>query len=116
MTAHEVGTKLVELIGKNDFETIYSTLYSPAIQSIEADGKTADGMEGVNAKNAMWAETMEMHDWKVEGPFPHGDSFGLLMEMDVTEKASGNRFPIRELAIYDVEDGKIVRERFFYAM
>ena len=35
---------------------------------------------------------------------------------DVTNKPSGRRMIMDELALYQVKDGKIVREEFFYAM
>ena len=34
----------------------------------------------------------------------------------VTAKSSGNRMAMDELAVYQVKDGKIVREEFFYTM
>ena len=61
---------------------------------------------------------MEVHDAKVEGPFLHGeDRFGMIFEMDVTEKASGQRSQMKELGVYTVDGaGKIIREEFFYTM
>ena len=34
--------------------------------------------------------------------------------MDVTQRESGNRIKMDEVALYTVKDGKIVEERFFY--
>lgn len=116
MKAAEIGKKLVELIRAEDYGTIYGTLYSPNVQSVEASGESYDGMAAIEKKNAWWEENFETHSTSVEGPFPHGDgTFGLIFEMDVTEKAKNFRFQMKELAIYDVEDGKVVRERFFYS-
>ena len=36
--------------------------------------------------------------------------------MDAEEKASGNRHKMKELGIYTVAGGKIVKEEFFYTM
>jgi ketosteroid isomerase-like protein len=36
--------------------------------------------------------------------------------MDVTNKESGQRVQMREVGIYQVKDGKIVREEFAYAL
>ncbi|MEO0363498.1 MAG: SnoaL-like domain-containing protein, partial [Pseudomonadota bacterium] len=69
-------------------------------------------------KHAWWDGAMEVHDAKVEGPFLHGDDrFGMIFEMDVTEKSSGQRSQMKELGVYTVDgEGKIVREEFFYTM
>lgn len=115
MKAQELGQTLVNLIKAEDYGTIYGKHYSPEILSVEASGEEYKGMDAIQAKNAWWEENFELHSSSVEGPFPHGDnSFGLIFDMDVTEKANNQRFSMRELAIYDVEDGRIVRERFFY--
>lgn len=114
MSAQETGSKLVELFNKSDFETIYGTLYSPEIESIESDGQIAKGFEGIQKKNEWWESTMEVHSGEAVGPFVHGDGFAVIFRMDVTEKATGNRFQMEEIGVYDLADGKVVRERFFY--
>jgi ketosteroid isomerase-like protein len=116
MTARELGQKLVELARKDDYPTIYSELYSPTVVSTEADGKTYTGMAEIEAKNEWWSSTMEVHSTECSDAFPHGDSFAIIWKMDLTEKASGHRFVMEEVAVYDVADGRIVKERFFYTM
>lgn len=118
MTANEVGTKLVELFNVGDYGTIYSTLYSPDIVSIEAgdDSKEYVGMAAIEGKNEWWESAFETHGSKAVGPFPNGNDFALYIEMDVTDKASGHRFTMQEVGLYTVADGKIVREKFYYTM
>ncbi len=118
MNAQEVGTKLVELFNKGDFATIYGELYSPEIESIEASGddRVAKGMEAINAKNEWWESAMEVHSSTMEGPFPHGeDEFAVTIEMDVTDKAGGFRFQMKEVGVYRVNGGKVVQEKFYYS-
>ncbi|MEO0361079.1 MAG: SnoaL-like domain-containing protein, partial [Pseudomonadota bacterium] len=74
------------------------TLYHPDAVSIEAsvgpgmDSRETKGLDGIRGKHAWWDGAMEVHDAKVEGPFLHGDDrFGMIFEMDVTEKSSGQR-------------------------
>ena len=55
----------------------------------------------------------------LEKKAPVTESAGLLdyeviFEIDATEKASGNRTQMKEVAVYHVTDGKISREEFFY--
>jgi hypothetical protein len=35
--------------------------------------------------------------------------------MDVEEKKTGNRRTMREVGVYTVENGKVIREEFMYA-
>ncbi len=118
MTIIEIANKLIELNKKHAYEDVYRELYSPNLISAEphdTPDTAAKGFAGVAAKGEWWASTHEMHDLKITGPWPHGDRFIVGFEMDVTNKESGQRFTMSEMALYTVEDGKIVREEFFYA-
>ena len=95
-------------------------LYSPDAVSVEAadmgNGREVAGIEAILGKHAWWDANAEMHGGSVEGPFPHGDDrFAVIFEMDVTMKDTGRRSQMREVAVYHVAGGKIVREEFFYA-
>lgn len=96
------------------------TLYAATAVSVEPmafgdKSPITEGVADIQAKHDWWAENFEMHSESLEGPFVHGDKFSVVFDMDVTEKASGNRFQAKEVALYEVEDGKIVRESFFMA-
>ncbi|MBC7973787.1 MAG: nuclear transport factor 2 family protein [Myxococcales bacterium] len=121
MNTLEVGKKLVELCkqGKNDEAT--KTLYAQDIVSVEAGappGQSAEsrGLEAIIAKGKWWAENHEVHSASCEGPYPHGDRFIVQFKYDVTNKPSNKRMQMDESALYTVQDGKIVREEFFYSM
>lgn len=122
MTVKEIGKRLVDLCrqGKN-LEAIYE-LYGKDIASIEAADppqgeRTSKGVDAVKAKNEWWAESHEIHDASVKGPFPHGeDRFCVIFNFDVTHKPNGQRFAMEEVAVYTVSNGKIVQEEFFYSM
>lgn len=120
--AVEVGQQLVDLCrqGKN-LEAI-STLYSPEIVSLEAHA-TPDypaemrGIDQVIEKNQRWLDSTEVHSATAEGPFPHNDRFAVKYHFDITPRNgpfAGQRIQMDEIAVYTVEDGKIVREEFFY--
>lgn len=123
MTIKEIGERLVDLVkqGKN-LEAIYE-LYGKDIASIEAadsptgGSRVSEGVDAVKAKNEWWAENHEVHSSSVKGPFPHGDDrFAVLYTYDVTFKPNGQKFVMEEVAVYTVEDDKIVQEEFFYSM
>ncbi|HEY0467025.1 MAG TPA: nuclear transport factor 2 family protein, partial [Polyangiaceae bacterium] len=56
----------------------------------------------------------EVHSAKVDGPWPNGDRFVVRFGYDVTNKPSGQRLQMEEAGLFTVENGKIVREEFFY--
>ena len=119
MTALEIGKKLVELCQKGQNLTAIETLYSPNIVSVEArdmPGMPAEmrGMEAIVGKNKWWLDNHEVHSASCEGPFPHGNRFAVRFNYDVTNKPAQKRMKMDEVALYTVENDKIVREEFFY--
>lgn len=119
MTLAEIAKELVAGCREHrEVENLHK-LYSADAVSVEpmdmGGGREAAGLEAILGKHAWWAATAEMHGSSVEGPFLHGDDrFAVIFEMDVTMRDSGQRSQSREVAIYHVAEGKIVREEFFY--
>lgn len=121
MTTLEIGTTLVGLVRAHKNHEAMETLYAPDIVSVEAGAPPGGSPEvkGVKAcldKGKQWEARMEVHSGKVDGPYPNGDRFAVTYEYDVTPRAGGARFVMREVAVYTVANDKIVREEFFYAM
>ena len=121
MTTQEVATKIVQLCSIGKFEEAVEELYSPDIVSMEAgappgQSREAKGIEAVKAKGAWWIANHEVHSVKVEGPLVAGQHFAVTFKMDVTFQPDGRRFPMEEVGVYKVVDGKVVYEEFFYSM
>lgn len=116
MTTEEIANKLVDWCNQGDFDRCYQELYSPNIVSIEPHGENpvAEGMEAVAAKGEWWEQNFEVHGFKAEAPVVADNWFSVKMTMDVTHKESGHRSQDSEIAVFRVEDGKIVKEQFFY--
>jgi hypothetical protein len=55
----------------------------------------------------------EIHGFRSEGPFVNGDSFLILMEIDLTPKGGG-RMQMREVVSYRMAHGKVVEEQHPY--
>ena len=72
------------------------------------------GIEAVKGKSAWWANTFEVHGIEIDGPFVNGDQFAVRMKLDTTNKVSSQRSTMEEVAVYTVESGKIVHERFYF--
>jgi len=119
MTLKDIADALVEGCKTGKEAENLDKLYHPDAVSVEAadytgQGRETAGLDGIKGKHAWWDSAFEMHSADLEGPFLHGDDrFAVIFEVDATEKASGQRMPMREVAVYHVADGKIVREEFF---
>lgn len=125
MSALEVGNRLVELCKSGKGMEAIDQLYADHVVSVEAmQGspempQQVEGIDAVRGKNEWWYANNEVHGMSIDGPWPHGDRFALKFDLDVTAKAgpmAGNRMQMSEIALYTVENGKIAREEFFYAM
>ena len=119
MSTMTVGTKLVELARQGKGVEAVETLYAKDIVSVEAasmPGMSQEmrGIDAIRGKNKWWVENHEVHSAEALGPFPHGDRFATVFRYDVTNKQSGQRMKMEEVAVYTVRDDKIVREEFFY--
>ena len=73
------------------------------------------GIELVKAKNHWWIQSYEMHHYCITGPFIGDGRFAVHYSFDVTCRASGRRSKMTEMALYTVEENRIVREEFYYA-
>ena len=121
MSVLEIGSMLVDLCRQGKNMEAIETLYSPDIVSVEPMAmsgmeRTQRGIEAIKGKNQWWFANHEMHNGEVRGPFPHGDRFAVLFAYDVTQKQTGQQVRMEEVAVYTVDNGKIVKEEFFYAV
>ena len=120
MTTQDVADKFMELARENKYDRIQDELYSQDCESIEpASGAemgmfNAKGMAAIQEKGKKFNEGVEeMHDGYAHDPIISPTHFALAMGMDVTMKGVG-RINMDELAVYEVKDGKIIKEQFFY--
>lgn len=116
------ANKLVDLCRqRRDTETL-DTLYHPNAVSVEAmtmpgsSNSETVGVQAIKGKHDWYYSAFEVHGATVDGPYLHGDDrFGVIFEIDATNNQTGERSKAKELAIYFVNDeGKIIREEFFY--
>ncbi len=96
-------------------------LYSPKIVSVESMSSAEQpaektGIDAIRAKNQWWVDNHDVHDARTNGPFVGENQFAVQYDYDVTVKATGARMQMTEMALYTVEDGKIVHEHFYYNM
>jgi len=121
MTTIDIANKLVSLCREGKDHEAQRLLYAEDAVSVEASAPAGQdpemkGLAAIRAKAEWWYANHEVHQVTITGPWPHGDRFILGFKIDVTPKATGQRFQMEEMALYTSRDGKIVREEFFYHM
>jgi SnoaL-like domain len=114
-----VANELVELCRAGRNMEAIERLYSPEIRSIEPVGDERmpaelRGLDAVRDKNQWWFDNHEIHRAEVNGPFLGENQFAVQYSYDITFKPTGHRTDGTEMALYTVQDGRIVREQFFY--
>jgi len=115
MTTKEIANRLVELCSKGEYETCYKELYSPDIVSIENDGTSVKGFDGIKKKGAEWNASIEaFHGASIGTPIVAGNYFSVPMSMKLQYKGTPAAIDFSEICVYQVRDGKVVREQFFY--
>ncbi len=116
-----IADRLVEYCRTGQEARGLDELYDPAVVSVEAmampgaGSAESVGLDALKGKHAWWAQAFEVHGADVQGPFLHGDDqFAVVFSIDATERASGERSAMKEVAVYTVANGRIRREAFFY--
>ena len=102
-STQQIANRLVELCREGKYEQCYDELFAADAQNIEMPAM-AEGPLG-NASGLAAIRAGE--------PSVAGNWFTVPMSMDVTMKGQP-RMQMDEMCLYQVRDGKIVREQFFY--
>ncbi len=114
MSIQSLAKQFVDLCNQaKNFDVMHS-MYAENIVSVESGGNETAGKAAVIAKSEKWAAVNTIHGEKVAGPFFNGpNEFAVYFTFEITPNATGKRISQDEVAVYEVKDGKIVRERFF---
>jgi ketosteroid isomerase-like protein len=120
-STQEVADQLVALCRAGKMDEAIQMLYANDVVSMEAgappgQSRETKGLDAIKGKSKWWAENHQVHSIAVDGPIVAGVHFATTFKMDITQKASGHRFQMEEIAVYRVEGGKITYEEFFYKM
>ena len=118
LTTQEVADRFNELAQTGQFEKVQEELFADDAVSIEPPQtpglQTVEGKEAIKRKAEMFnASVEEMHGGYSKEPIVVGNFFAVVMGLDATMKGMG-RVKMDEIAIYEVKNGKIVKEQFFF--
>lgn len=119
MTTQDVANRFNELAQTGQWDKIQAELYAENAVSIEPSHvmwmpTSVEGMEAIKQKGQQFGQMVEqMHGGYSHTPQVAGSHFAVAMAMDVTMKGMA-RMNMEEIAVYEVKDGKIVKEQFFF--
>lgn len=120
MSVEQIAQRLVALCREAKFEEAQNALYAEDAVSIEPEGLpegalgSVRGLKAIRDKGREFQVRLEaVHGIVVSDALIAGNWFSLTMTMDVTMKQLG-RVTMGEVCVYQVREGKIVREQFFY--
>lgn len=118
--SQDIANKYFACIQEHDHEGALKLFSSDAV-SVEAGAppgkdRTTKGIEGIREKGKWWMDNHTVHKAEAFGPYPHDNRFAVRFVYDITQKATGKRLTMDEVGLFTIENGKIVREEFFYAM
>ncbi|MCK0167752.1 nuclear transport factor 2 family protein [Jannaschia sp. S6380] len=119
MDMMQVANELVAGCREGREQENLSRLYADDAVSVEAadmgNGRETKGIEGIRGKHEWFASQYEEVSSDVSDPMPHGDDrFAVIFDMQMKNRETGEMEPMKDIGIYTVKDGKIVREEFFY--
>jgi len=115
MTTQEIADKLVAYCKAGDYKACYAELYSPQVQSLEPDGTICNGLEEMAVKGKEWNDNIEeFNSSSVGDAVVAGNFFSIPMSMNVKFKNAPAAVDFHEICVYQVKDGKVVKEQFFY--
>jgi ketosteroid isomerase-like protein len=120
MNIEQIAKRLVELCRKGEHEKAQRELYADDAVSVEAPGSPqgalgdVKGLPAILEKGHKFQAMLEqVHGSEVSDAVIGGNWFAISMTLDATMKERG-RVNMKEICVYQVRNGKIASERFFY--
>ncbi len=118
MTTQEIANRLHELCKKGDYETVKKELYTDDATSTESNmhgaRETAKGKDAIAAKSQQFQSMVEeTFDSYANEPKVFGNYIFMEMGLDVKMK-NMERMKMVEMCRYEVKDGKLISEEFYY--
>jgi hypothetical protein len=117
-TTQEVAARFDELAQQEKWFEIQDELFADNVRSVEPPNspyfKYVEGKGPVRKKGEDWvAKIKNIHGMSTTQPVVAGNHFAVGRIMDTDVEGFG-RVKIDEIMLYEVKDGRIVLEQFFY--
>jgi hypothetical protein len=118
LTTEKVAARFNELAQQEKWFEIQDELFADNVRSVDPENSPyfgyAEGKSAVRKKGMDWVEKIEeVHKTSTTKPIISGSHFAVGRSFDITTEGFG-RIKIEEIMLYEVKDGLIVLEQFFY--
>ena len=118
MSTQEVANKLVRLCREGQWEQAVMELYSPNIISEEPEGvpnRIVSGFKALAEKGKAFQSKIEkINSSFISDPIVAENFFSITMKMNVNMHGVPTPIDMDEVCVYTVNNGKVVKEQFFY--
>jgi len=118
LTTQDVAARFNELAQQEKWSEIQDELFADNVRSIDPPNSPyfgyAEGKALVRKKGEEWVKKIQgVHGTSTTQPVVGGNHFAVGRSFDITTEGFG-RIKIEEIMLYEVKDGQIVVEQFFY--
>ncbi|GLU52473.1 nuclear transport factor 2 family protein [Dyadobacter frigoris] len=118
LTTHEIAARFNELAKQELWFEIQDNFFSDNVKSIDPANSPyfgyAEGKAAVRKKGEDFiAKIQDFHGARTTEPVVSGNHFAVGRDVDITTEEFG-RIQINQIMLYEVKDGQIVSEQFFY--
>jgi hypothetical protein len=118
LTTQEVAARFNELAQQEKWFEIQDEFFADNVRSIDPSHSPyfgyAEGKDAVRRKGEEFVARIEAaHRLYTSEPIVTGNHFAVVREKDFTVQGHG-RIQINQIMLYEVKDGQIVLEQFFY--
>ena len=118
LSTAEVAARFSELAREEKWFKIQDEFFAENVRSIDPPGSPyfgyAEGKSNVRKKGEEFVKKIEaFHGAFTSEPVIGGNYFAVGRQVDVTVQGHG-RIQINQVMLYEVKDGQIVSEQFFY--
>jgi len=108
-----LAQRIIDVTVSND-DAATLALYADNIESKEANNPASTGIEAIKQKFAMWRGMVSDASFTPRSVTVDGRTIVIEWEGRVTLAASGRMADLLEVAVHEIANGKIVKERFYY--
>jgi len=118
MTTREVAARFHELAQQEKWFEIQDEFFADDVRSIDPLNSPyfgyAEGKDAVRKKGEAFVSRIEaVHKLYTSEPLVSGNHFAVGREKDITVNGFG-RIQINQIMLYEVKEGQIISEQFFY--
>jgi hypothetical protein len=118
MTTADVAARFYELAQQEKWFEIQGEFFADHVRSIDPPGSPyfgyAEGKAAVRKKGEDFVKRIEaVHSATTTTPIVAANHFAVGRDKDLTVQGHG-RIHIHQIMLYEVKDGKIISEQFFY--